>query len=445
MVTLERLYSTKKFDEFLQTAQEAVENFPNSFQIRFFYARVLKELRRFSEAEATLKILAASFPDNINLLLEMGAVLVEHEKFEEAEDCLNKILFLDPFNNRAKELLDKINLLKKEYGDGGKRMGFLNYTREKDKERVLMEESIEGVELNQDDFQPGAPTETFPDPTPSPRSREDSGIFKADTLREDEMPPIPGREIEIPDVPDFEEQEGLAIMDLDDLAAPQPAPSDDVTVELSYDDVKLTKPAPPPEVSLEFEDLGTPTSSRGPVSELSFEDVTPPTPPVAPPTPPSPAPKPAMELSFDDVPPPSLEMDIPGGPVEELSFDTPGSVSVPGDIPMEEPLQEPEAHPEPIIASPEPVVPSEPAPTPEQVAPENNDEEFMTESAAELYLSQGLYDDALTIYESLNRREPGEQYVLKIKAVKHKKVLQKKIQVLSLFLRQIEKKGENIV
>ncbi len=71
--------------------------------------------------------------------------------------------------------------------------------------------------------------------------------------------------------------------------------------------------------------------------------------------------------------------------------------------------------------------------------------EFMTESAAELYLSQGLFDDALTIYEKLYRARKGEKYLMKIRQISTKRIAQKKIQALTRMLMLIEKKGEHRV
>ena len=69
----------------------------------------------------------------------------------------------------------------------------------------------------------------------------------------------------------------------------------------------------------------------------------------------------------------------------------------------------------------------------------------MTESAAELYLSQGLIDDALTIYEKLYQARKEERYLVKIKQISGKRITRKKIQALTRLLNLIEKKGENRV
>ncbi len=99
---------------------------------------------------------------------------------------------------------------------------------------------------------------------------------------------------------------------------------------------------------------------------------------------------------------------------------------------------------------------SEPPPIPEvKEVPEMNEEileeeekeevEIMTESAAELYLSQGLYKDALKIYEKLYAIRQEERFVLKIRQLKTHIINQKKIQQLTDFWKLIQKRGEKIV
>jgi len=102
---------------------------------------------------------------------------------------------------------------------------------------------------------------------------------------------------------------------------------------------------------------------------------------------------------------------------------------------------------------------AEPPPIPEipevKDVPEMNEEipeeegkeevEIMTESAAELYLSQGLYKDALKIYEKLYAIKQEERFTLKIKQLKTHIINQKKIQRLTDFWKLIQKRGEKIV
>jgi tetratricopeptide (TPR) repeat protein len=69
---------------------------------------------------------------------------------------------------------------------------------------------------------------------------------------------------------------------------------------------------------------------------------------------------------------------------------------------------------------------------------DEDDAGFVTESAAKLYVQQGLYEDALSIYEKLYIREQNDHYLNQINLVKHHRINQKKIEVLSEFLRVLQ-------
>jgi tetratricopeptide (TPR) repeat protein len=64
-------------------------------------------------------------------------------------------------------------------------------------------------------------------------------------------------------------------------------------------------------------------------------------------------------------------------------------------------------------------------------------DEFVTESAGQLYLSQGLYEEALYIYEKLYQQKKEERYAEKIAELQGKCQCQKKIQALTAFLKLI--------
>lgn len=251
---LEKLYQEKKFDELLLLMKKAIEEYPGSFHIRLLYARVLRALGRLNEAEFILKDLSLAYPGNINLLFETSFLQVEYEKYDEAVANLNKILFLDSFNTKAKELLEKINL------------------------------------ISSGQAPPIPPREITPPPVPpetGPVTRKQAApMFKGDTLREEDMPAIPT---------------GV-----------------------------FTPPAP------------------------------------------------RMESS----------------PVQKT-------------VGLED--------------------------------------EYMTDSAAELYLAQGLLDEALAVYQHLFRQRKEEKYRNRVNYVMAKKINQRKIQVLTQFLKQIQSKGENFV
>ncbi len=69
-------------------------------------------------------------------------------------------------------------------------------------------------------------------------------------------------------------------------------------------------------------------------------------------------------------------------------------------------------------------------------------DEFVTESAAKLYIDQGLYNNAIGIYEKLFKKSQEKKYSEKIKKIKNNKKI---IQKLENFLEQIHKVGEKVV
>lgn len=69
-------------------------------------------------------------------------------------------------------------------------------------------------------------------------------------------------------------------------------------------------------------------------------------------------------------------------------------------------------------------------------------EDFITESAAELYLSQGLFEESLFVYEKLYQNKKDEKYIDIIEDLKVKCIGQKKIQALTAFLELIQRRSE---
>jgi tetratricopeptide (TPR) repeat protein len=72
-------------------------------------------------------------------------------------------------------------------------------------------------------------------------------------------------------------------------------------------------------------------------------------------------------------------------------------------------------------------------------------DEFITESAAELYLSQGLYEEALYIYEKLYQNHNDDKFLAKVNELKSKSICQKKIKALTVFLNIIQERGGEVV
>jgi len=306
---LEKLFQEKKFEELLILVEKVIEEFPGSFHIRLLYARVLRSLGRLNEAESILKDLSLTYPGNINLLFEMSILLVAYEKYEEAVISLNKILFLDSFNTKAKELLEKINLISsgqappvaRTYGSTVPVPGRQGDTATRPVTPAMQRPSgqVAGPPIPPRMTMPPAPV---PPAAAAMTRKQAADMFKGDTLREEDMPAIPGR-----------------------------------------------TPAPPP---------------------------------------PRPEPGPSR------VQQPAVPAGAAGPPAQKFV---------------------------------------------------GQEDEYMTDSAAELYLAQGLFDEALTVYRHLYRQKKDEKYQHRVDYVMTKRINQKKIQALTQLLRQIQNKGEHFV
>ena len=114
---LENLAREKNFKEASAFAQDLRERFPSSFQIGFLYYGILVKLEKYSQSEDVLDELLKLYPENINLLLEKGELLIGRGKTAESKLFFDKVLFLDPFNDKAKEGSEKVK--KTESGSSG--------------------------------------------------------------------------------------------------------------------------------------------------------------------------------------------------------------------------------------------------------------------------------------------------------------------------------------
>jgi len=133
-----------------------------------------------------------------------------------------------------------------------------------------------------------------------------------------------------------------------------------------------------------------------------------------------------ININLDDFYPSAEEMQpsTPAEPLEEIQEPT-------TPLPEEKPLLQEAAPPmeQPLKRKQE----------------EENDTEFATESAAQLYLSQGLYKEAISIYNKIFRLSRDERYLRKIEDVKSRMVGMKKIECLNQFLESIKREGEKFV
>jgi tetratricopeptide (TPR) repeat protein len=107
-----------------------------------------------------------------------------------------------------------------------------------------------------------------------------------------------------------------------------------------------------------------------------------------------------------------------------------------------------------VKAVPPPVItfaePAEPEVSVEGDPLPNHDQElnFETESAAELYFKQGLFNESLAIYKKLFEKTGNTDYFLKIKAIMLLQRNEKNGQIierLQYFLERIQKRGSQIV
>lgn len=337
---IEKLIREEKLEEAVDLCEKAMADFPTSFQIKITYGKILMDLTRYPDSERVLGDLLRSYPDNLNLLGEMGKLYFRCDQGERSLEYFNKILFLDPFNDTAKDYVEKIKAGDKD-------------------EPAVREDTVAEEDLDLDD-----------------------------------EPPI--REPSSPELLSPEPRDSVGpIISLDDMAPPK--------VEDATFDEPLDSPEPPEDTQVE---------------------------------PPAAAPEEAP------VPPPPVEEApaVPPEPVIEMAFAEPPS---PAPEPLELDIDQPEP-PAPVTEAAPPPAPEMPAEA--ETAPEEAEkDDFITESAAELYQKQGLYDEALTIYEKLYAVEKLEKYLTKIQQLKRKRVLDRQIQALNEFLRRIQQKGEELV
>jgi len=105
---LETLLRQGKVDESVALGTELIEEYPDSFLIRLHLARALKENNALLRAETVLSVLDTRYGDNITFLMERGDLLRRLGRLDDARLDYQKILFLDPFNNKVKTILEEI-------------------------------------------------------------------------------------------------------------------------------------------------------------------------------------------------------------------------------------------------------------------------------------------------------------------------------------------------
>ncbi|NIM15950.1 MAG: hypothetical protein GTO45_28450 [Candidatus Aminicenantes bacterium] len=466
LTALESLFHQKKLSDALDTAQKLKEDYPKSFQIRLLHVKILEELNKTEEAETALIELMQMFPNNINLLLEIGKLCTKQNKFGDALEYYNKILFLDPFNPEAKTAIDKINISKKNASGKGKgNTAFVSYTSEKlhdadtlpevdprawdrltrepptprpdilstpappappvqapppppvpEEEMEIPEEEIEEEEEELDGekttvSQPIKPLEQFKQPEqpepepPSPPSPSSPIEFKIEEIAEfpeEEEPPT------IPPIPEVEESEiSESLFDSKDAETPEP-------LEALEDLEDLESPGPPePPFEFKMEEEMQMTETGTDVDTDTDTDV-----------------------DVDEETDRGLDIEIPEAGKSELE-----AIGV----------EEAELKHEETGANEDITAVTEFTVTETETEADtdtdtdtdmDSDADIVTESAAELYLKQGLVNDALVIYKKLYDAQKEERFLIKINQLKRQQVTRGKILVLTEFLRLIRQKQE---
>lgn len=384
---LENLFRHKRFSEALTFAQKLISDFPNSYYIGILYVKTLKELNRLRDAEAAALKMLESSPDNINLLSELGTISLKLNKYDESYDYFNKVLFQDPFNEEARDSMEKIKGLKKLNGGGEpkerKLMDFISHTQ------ANKDEADTVPELNGETFSPlnfgvrlepmeaeEAPVETFETleavDAVEPIETVES-IEPVDSVEFSAIPPMmnaEGTETEVMDISHLEEApEAVEVVELAETA-------DVVDVVDVAEIAEMQGMAEIPEVGDVAAEVDSMNSQPvEPYAEFYNEET--------------------VESAEE---PPPLEAKAPTA--------------------REEIAQAAAAIEEPGTAA-----------------------EFVTESAAELYLSQGLYDDALGIYEKLYAARKEGRFLLRVKQLRSHRVGRETIRRLNEFLKSIQMKG----
>ena len=434
---LETLFQQRRFTDALTLAEQLAGDFPSSYYINILHVKVLKELGRIVEAEEKARKLMALFPDNINLLVELGTACLKLNKIDDAIEFFNKILFLDPFNAEAKNAIEKIDAMAISSPGGEVKSISEDTVPELDGSQL----AVPDISLDRDMASPEdedvVENEETPDvgPIPPPAGETEEEISGASQFPD--IGEIPEAEEEIP------EFEPPQLPDIDET----PEAGDIPVPGLSQVPGEVEVPG--------FEDapaVAEPESVKIPGFEMEPE-------------------------AADTGSVPELEVEIAAG-AEEL----PGTLEIPeipeiGEIAdaveAEESFPVPgEGYEEETVESLEDPIPQEPSPeieagkvpgipraetappedeVAEDVVEEKDEEkdagetEFVTESAAELYMSQGLYEDALKIYERLYNNLREERFLLKIKQLNAHRLGQRKIHRLNELLAAFQKKGEKIV
>jgi tetratricopeptide (TPR) repeat protein len=371
---LENLFRQKRFSEALTFAQKLIVDFPNSYYIGILHVKILKELNRLRDAESVALKMMQTSPDNINLLSELGTISLKLNKFDESYDYFNKVLFQDPFNEEARDSMEKIKGLKKVTGGneakGKNLMDFISQPQEDTDEADTVPE-LDGETLSPLSF--GVRLE--------PMEAEEAPAETIETLEDfeavDTVEPIETVET----IESIEPVDAIELSSMAPMMNGQGVETEVMDISQLEETPGITEVPEVGDVAVEVDSLNS--HAMEPYTEFSNEET-----------------------------------------VE--SAEEPESLAAKSPSPEEETSQTMATNTEM-----ETMDLGEPAPA----------AEFVTESAAELYLSQGLYDDALGIYEKLYAARKEGRFLLRVKQLRAHRVGREKIRRLNELLHLIQTKG----
>jgi len=245
---LENLVRENNLKEASAFASDLRDHHPSSFQIGFLYYGILVKLERYSESEEVLDELLKLYPENINLLLEKGELLIGRGKKAESKLFYDKVLFLDPFNEKAKEGVERAKGIESgdSAGEGPKvrKSDVLEDTmKESDLERFMDEKEHE----EESDIIPEAPVEEE-EPLNISLSEEESGfntslesmssVEKSPSLSSDEVRPSREPTVKTENIPGPVEMDDTGVPEKEDnTAVPEPGTETAGKVESALDDL----------------------------------------------------------------------------------------------------------------------------------------------------------------------------------------------------------------
>jgi tetratricopeptide (TPR) repeat protein len=338
--------------------------------------------KRFSSAFGVAKKLKDEFPRSFHIRFFYVRILEELNRLSEAEDALKELMLVFPNNIKLLMEMGKLGVTLNKYDealDYFNKILFLDPFNSEAKASIDKINIIKKADIKRDKSELGF------------ASYSGAKIYRADTL------------------PEFDSKSVKeAMRKTDAFKMPPPVPPDDEDADEM--EIKLEKPIF--HIDLDENEYENENEEEENGNQPGTE-------------------------STDEVEP---EADF------ILSDLEPEWTPEPDTITLNEPEMYIESEPA-VVAEPEPGwIPEpelEPEPEPlEEPRDENEttDIEFVTESAAELYLKQNLISDAIVIYEKLYDARKEERFLLKIVQLRRQIVYREKIRYLSNLLNVIRNK-----